>query len=1207
MSYIKILSCKHYNQHDASTVFSNGFVVGNVSDKIETKILAELKTKSVSIDFSFNTILNSTSLYSGVVGDYRIQDTLFNSEISGEQTSFSGAINSNQGIVNQLQKNNPLSGFSNYADAVINFKYETPTVAGTATWLIGTPYLEGAYSKIGSDLYVALFDSTGENPATTGNRFWVKVEENTFIYEITHNWTVRPYLPESDTSGANTVQPTEFAGTNAIKYIFRTIFKDAEFLTVPDKSSERLVNQQYASDINFVEDTYVIYGSLIYRSIDDVNTGNTPSTSPLFWELDPSLDLNDLMQESDTGFYDEKYNGLAVKYTLVSLTTPTNNEVDNDDILYSFQIKNNEGDFTTDAKLTIHSLLERNGSDFDSSLSTNDNTGYSELEIPFDGTTNQNIAQIILEAKAEIDGGDATLANITFTISAGSYNSRFGVFVTPVQNLIIEVPPDCGTSQNSGGAGLTTNTYEGYADGAYSVDYDMLNQKDSMIIYIFDIGSPTDRIILATTNGFVSGTGNLPFAFVAANAVDGKFYIEIEGQAAGTVWYYILNCPFGEGTAIVSTSFSEHNNIWISAYDILTEALNDLQLIGDCPNINFYYHYDDTNERKGISQFKGFVKDPALAKFELENTNPARTVVNQIQLAIKTVGGNVLESTTIQSNALDFTSTKDVTFTNNEKGQIELTLDAGIYNGRYGFVVKTGWLQYSDVVFAVIVNATIVKANSSVQQIIEFKSDVFDLGGLDQTKNTSLEPIMERHDGSIQFWDVTKTTQFAAPLDIGITKVIGVFKEINLGDLQTPLADLTAFLYVNQSGGITDNQYIHDRDTNFLQVDSPFIPVVPMIAIDGGDPTIVTVEADYDAAKASELGFDCVNFGVRIDRVDENPPPNVIEIKDTVPPDTDSKEGYPLDYATYIISRITGGLGAVEMDIIVNGILPNPITPATDIKLEYLHTNGTWFLINTGKVTIPSGETEVNIRLQAIPDIIIEGVEDFEIVISNPTNNTTIQALSDTVIGTISEDIIETILFSLHFSGELTGNNQVAKLFTKADNLQVHNILGMATTFEMKYKDTHGFVDWSLEPVRNLVQIQSDIDGGSDTYSLYFEITSYAVTYLNAVLCLEYDSVDVTNTFQYQSANPLAQNVWIGIPSPYELTIDSITSGNASASLFEFGLKALSSDDMTIYDETLASLNILLSGDTSEKLITLYINYRGVNVNDTIDIDTTII
>ena len=164
----------------------------------------------------------------------------------------------------------------------------------------------------------------------------------------------------------------------------------------------------------------------------------------------------------------------------------------------------------------------------------------------------------------------------------------------------------------------------------------------------------------------------------------------------------------------------------------------------------------------------------------------------------------------------------------------------------------------------------------------------------------------------------------------------------------------------------------------------------------------------------------------------------------------------------------------------------------------------------------------------------------------------------------------------------------------------------MASTYTIKYKHSHGAIDWSLEPSLSLAQIQSSIDSGSSTYSLYFEITNYTVDYLNAVLCLEYTALEGVGQFQYASANTLAQNVWFGLPTDYEITIDNITSENASASIFHFGLKFTNIDDMTLYDETLATLNTALNGDTTEKIISLYIEYQGVNTDDNITINTTI-
>ena len=1076
-SYLKILSCKHYNNNDANTVYSNGFVVGNVWDKIDTNILFELKTKSVSIDFSFNTIDKSLPLYNGVLGDFRIQDDLFNSEISNELTSFSGGISANQGITNVLSIDNPLSGFSDYAGATINFKYQTPSIGGTPAWSGVTAYSVGNYVESSGVLYVALVDNTNEQPSVTSG-FWVVVAENSYIYELIHKWTIRPYLPISDTNGTNVVFPNSLAGASSLRYIFRINLYDATFISEPSKSTQRLVSE-YSENFEYSIDDYCVTtsGNSVWRSVSDNNTGNDPQVS-IEWVLDPTLNLRGFMQPSSIGFYNERYNGFTPKYTLVSLLSPTGSNVDNsDNVYYSVQIKNNEGDFTTSTNLTINSVLERDGSDFDTSLTATENTNHKSITIPIDGTTTPNFGNGIENATATIDGGDASLANVTFTIAANTYSDRFGVFVTPVQTTIINIPADCGVSQNSGGSGLTNKKFEGYPDGAYSIDYDMLGQPDSMIVYIMDVLNPTERIILATTGGAVSNTGTLNFNFVAADSVNGDLYIEVEGEAAGTVWYFTLNCPLGEGTLTTTTSFSESNNIWLSAYDIVLTVFDDLQLIGDCANFNFFFHYDDLNERDGVSQFKGFQKDPALVKFELQNINPARTVVNELRMAIKRESGGILESYSIRTSDLDFTDKRDVTFTNNEKSDVSLTLLSGIYNGKYGFVVKKEWVQYQDVIFNLTIVGNIVKPTSTEPFTKEFSSNVFVLGGLNQTLNTILEPIVLRYADSIEYWDVTETTQYAAPIIGETTRLKAIFKEDNLGDLETDLADLTGFIYANESGGVTDTQYIHDR-ADLLQANSPFVPIAPstgaLIEIDGSDPTIVTIKTDFDASKSSDLFDGCINIGARLDRTDPNPPPT------------------------------------------------------------------------------------------------------------------------------------ETALYSLHFSGNYEGSNQTIQLFEKAVNLQVHNILNTVSTYTIKYKNTHGVVDWNLEPPMNIVQLQSAINSGSDTYSLHFEITSYNTSYLNAALCLEYISIGTAGTISYQSSNILAQNSWLGIPNTYEISIDSITSGNGvNASLFHFAvIYDAQTEDLTNLPITnvpdLTALNNALAVNQNTKVVKMFIEYQGVNTSDTI-------
>ena len=1077
MSYLKTLSCKHHNENDAVGVFSNGFLVGNSFDEYQTRILVETFQKCSSANFSYNTIENSIPLYLGIAGNFAVSDVLFDSEITGYKTTLSGSVNPNQGVVTNLKKNAPLHGFSNNSSASINFKYEAPTLASTAVWSNITAYIEGQYVKIGGELFVALEDNTDKNPTTTAG-FWVAVLEESFIYEIVHNWTFRPYMPESDVSGNTHVKPPSMAGGNALKYIFRIELQGAIFTLGNEMTTEPVV-QAYHDLLPFDKHDFCVFDNLVYRSLSGANTGNTPDSAPLFWAYDNGLDLTPLMQESNTGFYDEKYNGLVPKYSLLSILTPPSNEVDNSlDINYLLKIKNDSASFSTNTGINIHSLLKKNSSEFDEAYSTDVNTTYKSLRIFADGSTTPNVGGGISQAKATINGIDPTIIDLEFKIEANTYNDEFVLFVTPTELDAISLAAECGQSQSSGGAGLTNKEYLDYPDGAYTIDYNMLSASDSMIIYIMDILNPTERIIIGTTGGFVSNTGTVSFTFVASDAVGGDFFVEIQGGGAGTKWYYTLNCPSGGGSGTINTSFSEHNNVWISSYGIVNVQIDDLVFIGDCADFNFYFHHNEDNDKHGISYFKGFVNDFSLVKFKIQNSNPARTVIKEISLQIRTTTGEVLENVNIPFSSLDFQGKTNSTFQNNEKSDIEVIYNAGVYTGKYGFIVKNEWTNKTNLVFSVEFNATIKKTpTESFTKVISFTSEVFDLGTFSESKNTILEPIVLKHDDSVQFWTIDELTRLTAPLSVGITRVIGVFKEINLNDLQATIANLTGFLYCNDgSANTSSTHYFHDRALYPALPENPFSSI-PMalaanIEIDGTDPTIVRIRANFDSSKASKYISDCYNIGARLDRIDP---------------------------------------------------LPTPSEPA---------------------------------------------------------------------------------IYSLHFSGDLNGSHNTVYFDEKAQSLQIHNILAMAGAYTMKYKDTHALTDWTLEPPLTLAQIHSSISGGSDNYSLHFEITSYNVSYLNAVIVLEYISTGITPTFNYQSNNVLNQNIWFGVPNGYELNIVSFVSGNASVSNSHWGLKHSDAQDMTIYDETIPSINALLLGDVSEKMITLFIEYEGVNVTDTVTIET---
>lgn len=109
-----------------------------------------------------------------------------------------------------------------------------------------------------------------------------------------------------------------------------------------------------------------------------------------------------------------------------------------------------------------------------------------------------------------------------------------------LQNQQVVIPPPipiepCGVAAQSGGFEVKVTPHNmGSTPGTVRLCYNMLNQPDK--IEITHNGN-----IVATTGGFVSGTGSLEFFY---NATGDKFVVvTATGSEAGTLWCYFIGCP----------------------------------------------------------------------------------------------------------------------------------------------------------------------------------------------------------------------------------------------------------------------------------------------------------------------------------------------------------------------------------------------------------------------------------------------------------------------------------------------------------------------------------------------------------------------------------------------------------------------------------------------------------------------------------------
>jgi hypothetical protein len=101
-----------------------------------------------------------------------------------------------------------------------------------------------------------------------------------------------------------------------------------------------------------------------------------------------------------------------------------------------------------------------------------------------------------------------------------------------VDNLVF-----CDAAVKSGAQGITTTQHElGARSGWVIIKYDMLTVPDNIKVYY-------DDIIVAQSNGFVSGTGNIQFKYHAVPGKPSFCIVSISAPDEDTQWEYRLNCP----------------------------------------------------------------------------------------------------------------------------------------------------------------------------------------------------------------------------------------------------------------------------------------------------------------------------------------------------------------------------------------------------------------------------------------------------------------------------------------------------------------------------------------------------------------------------------------------------------------------------------------------------------------------------------------
>jgi len=105
-------------------------------------------------------------------------------------------------------------------------------------------------------------------------------------------------------------------------------------------------------------------------------------------------------------------------------------------------------------------------------------------------------------------------------------------------------PPDkidntinCDATANSGGKGETTTQHNlGKSSGTVVIECDMLDFPDEINVYY-------DNVLVASSNGLVSGKNSVQFKYTAVAGKPTYCIVQISAPVENTAWSYTLNCP----------------------------------------------------------------------------------------------------------------------------------------------------------------------------------------------------------------------------------------------------------------------------------------------------------------------------------------------------------------------------------------------------------------------------------------------------------------------------------------------------------------------------------------------------------------------------------------------------------------------------------------------------------------------------------------
>lgn len=193
---------------------------------------------------------------------------------------------------------------------------------------------------------------------------------------------------------------------------------------------------------------------------------------------------------------------------------------------------------------------------------------------------------------------------------------------------------------------------------------------------------------------------------------------------------------------------------------------------------------------------------------------------------------------------------------------------------------------------------------------------------------------------------------------------------------------------------------------------------------------------------------------------------------------------------------------------------------------------------------------------------------------------------------------------SLHFRGN--DAFRVVEMTEKMTTLQVFNIFSNATGVNYKYAPLHGVPDWNVYPNISLAQLQTEIDNGTNIYSVRVSVSGFAQG-TDSGLVLTYTVPAGTPPPPTYATVGISQDfiVW---HKDDDVVYNSVTTINGST--LSYGLITSPIDGALVNPSftTLGALNAAIAALTpgSQYGVLIYVAYSGANTTDTLTITTTI-